>query len=149
MEEKNKSVIPGCLFIVSAPSGTGKTSLVRTLLESDMDLSLSISHTTRAPRSGEIDGKDYHFISREVFTSMLQNGCFLESAEVYGNFYGTSKQWLTETMAAGRDIILEIDCQGAEQIQRIFAQSVSIFILPLLKKYWRSDCIQELKTIPL
>ncbi len=130
MEKQNKSVIPGCLFIISAPSGTGKTSLVRALLESDMDLSLSISHTTRAPRSGEINGKDYHFISQEVFASMLQNGCFLESAEVYGNFYGTSKQWLTETMAAGRDIILEIDCQGAEQIQRIFAQSVSIFILP-------------------
>ena len=122
MEKQNKSVIPGCLFIVSAPSGTGKTSLVRALLESDIDLSLSISHTTRAPRSGEIDGKDYHFIGQEVFASMLKSGCFLESAEVYGNFYGTSKQWLTETMAAGRDIILEI--------QRIFAQSVSIFILP-------------------
>lgn len=126
----NKSTIPGCLFIISAPSGTGKTSLVRALLESNIGLHLSISHTTRSPRSGEISGKDYHFVSREAFALMLKNGAFLEYAEVYGNFYGTSKQWLAETMAAGRDVILEIDCQGAEQIQRIFAQSVSIFILP-------------------
>jgi len=130
MEEQNKSPVSGCLFIISAPSGTGKTSLVRALLDLDVSLCLSISHTTRPPRLGEIDGKDYHFISQETFASMLKKAAFLESAEVYGNFYGTSKQWMAETMAAGSDIILEIDCQGAEQIQRIFTQSVSIFILP-------------------
>jgi len=130
MEEQNKFPISGCLFIISAPSGTGKTSLVRALLDLDASLRLSISHTTRPPRLGEIDGKDYHFISQETFESMLKNAAFLESAEVYGNFYGTSKQWMAETMATGSDVILEIDCQGAKQIQRIFAQSVSIFILP-------------------
>lgn len=120
----------GCLFIISAPSGAGKTSLVRGLLQSDLNLSLSISHTTRPPRSEEINGLDYHFVSREIFQQMLINGEFLENAEVYGNFYGTSRQWINNTILSGQDIVLEIDCQGARQIQRIFPRSVGIFILP-------------------
>lgn len=120
----------GCLFIVSAPSGAGKTSLVRALLQSNLNLSLSISHTTRPPRAGEIDGADYHFISKEIFQQMLLHGEFIESAEVYGNLYGTSQQWINQAIASGQDILLEIDCQGARQIQQIFPQAVSIFILP-------------------
>ena len=120
----------GCLFIISAPSGAGKTSLVKGLLRSGLNLSLSISHTTRPPRLEEINGLDYHFVSREVFQQMLINGEFLENAEVYGNFYGTSQQWINNTIASGQDIVLEIDCQGARQIQRIFPRSVGIFILP-------------------
>ncbi|MBS0300178.1 MAG: guanylate kinase [Proteobacteria bacterium] len=120
----------GCLFIISAPSGAGKTSLVRALLQSDLNLSLSISHTTRPPRTGEAHGCDYHFVDKETFQRMLLNGEFVESAEVYGNFYGTSQQWINQAMASGQDILLEIDCQGAKQIQQIFPQAVSIFILP-------------------
>lgn len=120
----------GCLFIISAPSGAGKTSLVRSLLQSDLNLSLSISHTTRPPRTGEINGCDYHFVTVETFKQMLLKGEFIESAEVYGNFYGTSQQWINQAIASGQDILLEIDCQGARQIQQIFPQAVSIFILP-------------------
>ena len=120
----------GCLFIISAPSGAGKTSLVRALLQSDLNLSLSISHTTRPPRTGEINGCDYHFVAVETFKQMLLKGEFIESAEVYGNFYGTSQQWINQAVASGQDILLEIDCQGARQIQQIFPQAVSVFILP-------------------
>ena len=120
----------GCLFIISAPSGAGKTSLVRALLQSDLNLSLSISHTTRPPRTGEINGCDYHFVAVETFKQMLLRGEFIESAEVYGNFYGTSQQWINQAIASGQDILLEIDCQGARQIQQIFPQAASIFILP-------------------
>jgi len=120
----------GCLFIISAPSGAGKTSLVRTLLQSDLNISLSISHTTRPPRTGEINGCDYHFVAVETFKQLLLKGEFIESAEVYGNFYGTSQQWINQAIASGQDILLEIDCQGARQIQQIFPQAVSIFILP-------------------
>lgn len=120
----------GCLFIISAPSGAGKTSLVRALLQSDLNLSLSISHTTRPPRAGEINGCDYHFVAVETFKQMLLKGEFIESAEVYGNFYGTSQQWINQAIASGQDILLEIDCQGARQIQQIFPQAVSVFILP-------------------
>ncbi|SFE67090.1 guanylate kinase [Nitrosomonas sp. Nm166] len=120
----------GCLFVISAPSGTGKTSLVRALLQSDLNLNLSISHTTRPPRSEEVNGRDYHFVSKDTFQQMLVSGEFLESAEVYGNLYGTSQRWVNEVIASGQDILLEIDCQGARQIQRIFPQSVGIFILP-------------------
>ena len=120
----------GCLFIISAPSGAGKTSLVRALLQSDLDLSLSISHTTRPARSEEVNGRDYHFVSKDTFQQMLVNGEFLENAEVYGNLYGTSQKWINETVASGQDILLEIDCQGAKQVHQIFSQSVGIFILP-------------------
>jgi guanylate kinase len=120
----------GCLFIISAPSGAGKTSLVKALLQSNQNLSLSISHTTRAPRSGEMNGRDYHFVSLETFRQMLLNGEFVESAEVYGNLYGTSQKWINGAIASGQDILLEIDCQGAMQIRQIFPESISIFILP-------------------
>lgn len=120
----------GNLFIVSAPSGAGKTSLVSALLKNNAQIGLSISYTTRAPRPGEINGKDYHFIPREQFMDMAKRGDFLESAEVYGNFYGTSQVWIAQEMAQGRDVLLEIDWQGAAQVRRVFPQAISIFILP-------------------
>jgi len=120
----------GSLFIVAAPSGAGKSTLVNALLERDAGLNLSISYSTRAPRPGEVDGRNYHFVSRETFFAMRERGEFLESAEVHGNFYGTSKPWIEAQMRAGRDILLEIDCQGATQVKRIFPQAVGIYILP-------------------
>lgn len=120
----------GCLFVISAPSGAGKTSLVKALVQSGLDLSLSISHTTRPPRSEEVNGRDYHFVNKDAFQQMRVNGEFLENAEVYGNLYGTSLKWINETVASGQDILLEIDCQGAKQVHQIFSQSVGIFILP-------------------
>lgn len=120
----------GNLFIISAPSGAGKTSLVRALLRTEMDLNLSVSYTSRPPRQEEMDGRDYHFVSREVFEQMLERGEFLESAEVYGNCYGTSQKWLNEAMLSGQDILLEIDSQGAQQVRRAFPEAVGVFILP-------------------
>src|SRR5512146_17290 len=120
----------GNLFIVSAPSGAGKTSLVSALLTSNKQISLSISYTTRAPRPGETDGKDYHFVSREQFLQMVQQGDFLESAEVYGNLYGTSQPWIEKQLASGRDILLEIDWQGAAQVRKPMPPAISTFILP-------------------
>ncbi|MBZ0091908.1 MAG: guanylate kinase [Sulfuricellaceae bacterium] len=120
----------GKLFIVCAPSGAGKTSLVRALLEKDTQVMLSISYTTRAMRPGEADGRDYHFVSREQFIAMLERSEFVESAEVYGNLYGTSQIWLNEAMQQGSDIILEIDWQGAAAVRKIFPDAVGLFILP-------------------
>ena len=120
----------GNLFIVSAPSGAGKSSLVKALLERDPAIRLSISYTTRAPRPGEVDGEHYHFVSQEGFQERLGRGEFLESAEVYGNYYGTSQPWIEAERAAGRDILLEIDWQGAAQVRRLVPDVVSIFILP-------------------
>lgn len=120
----------GNLFIVSAPSGAGKTSLVAALLNSNKHIALSISYTTRAPRPGEVDGKNYHFVSRDTFLDMAKRGDFLESAEVYGNFYGTSQSWIEQQLAAGSDILLEIDWQGAAQVRRLMPHALSIFILP-------------------
>lgn len=121
---------PGNLYIVSAPSGAGKTSLVKALLQSGVDLSLSVSYTTRPARPEEVDGRDYHFVSREGFEQRLKQEEFLESAQVYGNFYGTSKKWINEALDAGRDILLEIDSQGARQVRDVFPASVAIFVLP-------------------
>lgn len=120
----------GNLFIVSAPSGAGKSSLVTAWLERDTSIGLSVSYTTRAPRAGEVDGVHYHFISRAAFQERLGNGEFLESAEVYGNYYGTSQRWIENEMAAGRDILLEIDWQGAGQVRKLMPAALSIFILP-------------------
>jgi len=120
----------GSLFIVSAPSGAGKSSLVKAALADDKRLALSISYTTRAPRAGEVNGREYHFVDRKTFDAMLQRGDFLESAEVHGNRYGTSQRWIEESRARGVDIMLEIDWQGAQQVRKAFADAVSIFILP-------------------
>jgi guanylate kinase len=120
----------GNLFVISAPSGAGKTSLVHALLNISPQIDLSVSYTTRNPRPGEQNGKDYHFVSREVFSAMAERGEFLESAEVYGNLYGTSQTWISRENAKGRDILLEIDWQGAAQVRRLFHECISIFILP-------------------
>ncbi len=120
----------GQLFIVSAPSGAGKSSLVKALLERDGAIRLSVSHTTRAPRPGEIDGVHYHFVDMPTFQDKLGRGEFLESAEVYGNYYGTSQPWIEAQMAAGYDILLEIDWQGAAQVRRLLPAAITIFILP-------------------
>ena len=120
----------GNLFILSAPSGAGKSTLTAKLLEEDMHIHLSVSYTTRAPRAGEVGGRDYHFVSRTAFEAMIERGAFLESAEVHGNHYGTSQAWIRTQRAAGRDILLEIDWQGAQQVRRIFADTIGIFVLP-------------------
>ena len=120
----------GNLFIVSAPSGAGKSSLVNAVLAEDRQLALSISFTTRAPRAGEVNGREYHFVDRNTFEAMLERGEFLESAEVHGNRYGTSQKWLGDTRARGLDIMLEIDWQGAQQVRRAFSDAIGIFVLP-------------------
>ena len=120
----------GSLFVISAPSGAGKTSLVHALLGTNQQIDLSVSYTTREPREGEQDGVAYHFVSRETFIEMTGRGEFLESAEVYGNFYGTSQSWISQENAKDRDILLEIDWQGAAQVRRLFPECISIFILP-------------------
>jgi guanylate kinase len=120
----------GNVFVVSAPSGAGKTSLVRSLLEADAQVKLSVSYTTRAPRPGEVDGVHYHFVTPETFIEMLNRGEFLESAEVYGNRYGTSQRWIEAQLASGVDILLEIDWQGAAQVRKLMPQAISVFILP-------------------
>jgi len=123
-------LITGNLYIVTAPSGAGKTSLVRALLQNDSQVRLSVSYTTRPPRPGEVDGKDYHFVGEQKFLEMLEHGDFLESAQVYGNRYGTSQPWIENAMRSGTDILLEIDWQGAAQVRKIFPQAIGIFILP-------------------
>lgn len=120
----------GQLFIVSAPSGAGKSSLVKAWLAQDSAIRLSISYTTRSPRPGEENGVNYHFVSREAFLEMMGRGEFLESADIYGNFYGTSQRWIENEMAQGRDILLEIDWQGAAQVRKLMPQAISLFILP-------------------
>jgi len=122
--------MPGTLFIVSAPSGAGKTSLLARLVPEDVRLRLSVSHTTRAPREGERDGVHYHFTSVEDFKKQAGEGMFLESAEVFGNFYGTSEKAIREQLQAGFDVILEIDWQGAAQVRKRIPEAVSIFVLP-------------------
>ncbi|MCV6622122.1 MAG: guanylate kinase [Cellvibrionaceae bacterium] len=120
----------GTLYTVSAPSGAGKTSLVKALIDSLADVQVSISHTTRAMRPGEENGVNYHFVSKDDFQSMLGESAFLEHAEVFGNYYGTSQAWVEETLAKGGDVILEIDWQGAQQVKRLMPDTLGIFILP-------------------
>jgi guanylate kinase len=121
---------PGNLFVVAAPSGAGKSSLVKALLELDAKLMVSISHTTRAPRGQEQHGREYWFVSEPEFRQMITGGAFFEWAEVHGNLYGTSRKAIEERMAAGEDVVLEIDWQGALQIKKLFPNAVLIFILP-------------------
>ncbi len=120
----------GSLFIVSAPSGAGKTSLVAALLAADPQVRKSVSYTTRSPRPGEADGREYHFISGAAFEQMVKRGEFLEHALVHGNRYGTGQKWVAAQVAEGHDIVLEIDWQGAAQIRRLEPAAVSVFVLP-------------------
>ena len=122
--------MPGNLFVVVAPSGAGKTTLVTGLLKRDPDIKLSISYTTRAPRDGEADGRDYHFVRRAEFERMIAAGDFLEHANVYGNYYGTSKRWIERELDGDHDVLLEIDWQGAKQLRALFPHLAGIFILP-------------------
>ena len=121
---------PGNLFAVAAPSGTGKSSLVKALLELDSHLVVSISHTTRPPRGQEQDGREYHFVNEATFRSMVEAGDFVEWAEVHGNLYGTSKAAIEDRITGGHDVVLEIDWQGALQIKRLFPNAVLVFLLP-------------------
>ncbi len=120
----------GTLFVVSSPSGGGKGTIIRHVLDVVENLSYSVSYTTRAPRFGEVDGREYFFVSREIFDEMIAAGEFLEWACVHGNFYGTAKSQIVEETAAGTDIILEVDVQGAASVRQLLMDSVSIFILP-------------------
>ncbi|MEE4278897.1 MAG: guanylate kinase [Halieaceae bacterium] len=124
------SASSGTLFTVSAPSGAGKTSLVNALVEAESNLLVSVSHTTRRMRPGEVDGLDYHFCERSEFEAMLDEGLFLEHAEVFGNLYGTSQHFVEAQLAQDRDVILEIDWQGARQVKRLLPRTCAIFILP-------------------
>ncbi len=124
----------GTLYTISAPSGAGKTSLVKALVERDPQASVSVSHTTRDKRPGEEEGRDYYFIDRAGFARMLNESAFLEHAQVFQNFYGTSKQWVEQTLAKGIDVILEIDWQGAQQVRKLLPDTQGIFILPPSRK---------------
>src|SRR5574343_1774815 len=130
MTQKTQTAGPGSLFVIAAPSGAGKTTLTRMALAQNSRLALSISTTTRAPRPGEENGVHYHFVSIETFKQMQVAGDFRESAEVHGNFYGTSRQGIESLLAADRDVILEIDWQGAQQVRRVYPESVGVFIVP-------------------
>lgn len=128
--QSDTSPLRGTLFIVSAPSGAGKTSLVRALTGSDPGVTVSVSYTTRAPREGETDGIDYHFVGHDRFQAMIGDDGFLEYARVFDHYYGTSRAAVAERLDAGGDVILEIDWQGARQVRCILPEAVSIFILP-------------------
>ncbi|WP_330926698.1 guanylate kinase [Candidatus Sororendozoicomonas aggregata] len=131
----------GKLYIIAAPSGAGKTSLVKAMVASTRHVQVSISHTTRPMRPGEEDGINYHFTGVDDFKKMLEEGLFIEHAKVFGNYYGTSEPWVREQMDKGEDVILEIDWQGARQIRQLMPDSVSIFILPPSKAALRERLI--------
>ena len=120
----------GCLYCIVAPSGAGKSSLVAALLEKDPEIKLSVSYTTRPPRVGEVEGREYRFVTREKFEALIASDEFLEHAEVYGNLYGTSKCWIEATRVSGADVLLEIDWQGARQVRKLFPDMTYIYILP-------------------
>lgn len=120
----------GLLIVISAPSGAGKTSLVKALLARDSSLSVSISHTTRPTRPGEEDGVNYHFVDRPQFEAMIAAGEFVEYADVFGNLYGTARESIATSQDQGQDLVLEIDWQGAEQVRKSFAEAISVFVLP-------------------
>ena len=129
MNSSNSSYT-GSLFVVTAASGAGKSTLVNALLAADNNIQLSVSHTTRAPRSGEVDGIAYHFTTVEAFLAKRAENGFIESAEVHGNYYGTSKEWISSALRSGKDVLLEIDWQGAQQVREHFPDMVGVFILP-------------------
>ena len=122
--------LKGLLIVISAPSGTGKTTLVHMLLKEFPNMEFSVSYTTRKPRPGEVNGKDYFFVDRKTFEKMVEEGDFLEWAEVYGNLYGTSKTQVLKALHEGKDVLLDIDTQGALQVKKNFPEAVLIFILP-------------------
>jgi|SRR6185436_13416684 len=122
--------MPGNLFVVCAPSGAGKTSLVAELLKREPSVRLSISYTTRAPRAGEADGREYHFVDKPEFERMIAAADFLEHANVHGNFYGTSRRWIERELEGDHDVLLEIDWQGAAQVRKLFPGLIGMFILP-------------------
>jgi guanylate kinase len=124
------SASKGHLFVITAPSGAGKSSLINALLKEDPALKLSVSYTTRPPRPGEANGREYHFVDDKTFLAMRDRGEFLESAEVHGNRYGTSKQVILDALARGQDLLLEIDWQGARQVRALYPHCVGVFILP-------------------
>lgn len=130
MSEHQDAAAAGTLYCVSAPSGAGKTSLVKALIEDLEDVQVSVSHTTRAPRPGEQDGVDYNFVSAQVFESMVAEGQFLEYARVFDNSYGTSRRWVEQRLTSGTDVILEIDWQGARTVRAAFPDCVGVFVLP-------------------
>lgn len=130
MSEDNISTAQGTLYVISAPSGAGKTSLARALLERMEGVTFSVSHTTRAPRPGERDGVDYHFVDREAFRAMVDQGEFLEHAQVFDHYYGTARSSVVEALAAGLDVVLDIDWQGARQVRAAMPQALSVFVLP-------------------
>jgi guanylate kinase len=135
---------PGAdVFLVAAPSGAGKSSLVNALLAKDPSIQLSVSFTTRQPRPGEVDGREYHFVDREQFARRESGGEFLETAEVHGNRYGTSRAWIEQRLQQRRDVLLEIDWQGARQIKRHFPRSVGVFILPPSMEALRQRLLQR------
>jgi guanylate kinase len=131
----------GTLYIISAPSGAGKTSLVKALLERLGDIEVSVSHTTRAPRPGERDGVDYHFVDKAAFEARIQAGDFLEHAQVFDNYYGTSRSGVFERLEAGTDMILEIDWQGARQVAQAAPGAVKVFILPPSRRALRERLV--------
>src|SRR5690625_77511 len=133
----------GNLFTISAPSGTGKTSLVSALVQALRDVQVSISHTTRAQRPGEQDGVHYHFTTPEEFDRMLKRGAFLEHAQVFGNRYGTSQSWVESVLTRGKDVVLEIDWQGAAQVRQLRPDTTSIFILPPSRESLRARLTQR------
>lgn len=129
-EEKSTMSNLGTLYVIAAPSGAGKTSLVNALVKVNDNIKVSISHTTRPKRPGEQEGVDYYFVSKSEFEGMIAKHCFLEYAEVYGHYYGTSREWVEKQLQQDIDVILEIDWQGAQQVRKLYPASQSIFILP-------------------
>ena len=142
------SSAPGTLFIVSAPSGAGKTSLLKALLDNDPKLTLSISHTTRPRRPKEVAGLNYHYVDRDQFQAMIASGAFIEHAEVFGNSYGTSRQGVDAALATGTDVVLEIDWQGAALVRRALPEAVSIFIVPPSQEALRVRLIDRAQDEP-
>lgn len=133
----------GTLYVISAPSGAGKTSLVKALLARRPELSVAVSHTTRAPREGEQDGVNYFFVSKEKFLAMLEQNAFLEHATVFNNYYGTAAFWIEESLNKGNDLILEIDWQGAQQVRKLIPDARLIFILPPSRDVLKERLVQR------